>query len=457
MPGDLATESPDAGRQSQSPLGSPILLEGEGILPPTPPPTGRERMSKASFGHESGLPDSNGSIRALSSRHSGLSTPTTARSPPTPDITPPSEQHLRPPLPSSSVSVAASQAESFQTAREEQPDESSDDDRYSNYTLAGTRNASTRAYMEATKALQHGDRGLGFSFESEDGDSTPTQEHQRQLDAPLLLPKLRGQGASLKTAIDKALAGRDDDGDEDTWDRDHTRNVTLRPKKQPRTPPGQQQHPSSPPQSRSHKRTVSQTQRSPATEAVHSLQSSPRHAAPPKMEAVSTRVFSEPSHIMHRSNRSVASKRLSDVSNGSTVVEAVIRVTTPQAASRRLRHVSKVAGLRSFSGSAINLASGSPRSISQPDRGSVSSDGPPPQHKLHHKRASISERREKDVLDGDQLGEPAMPVLKRPLRHSRDYSHVSVLRTISRRAAANVTSVATQHGFLDRLCSHAWR
>lgn len=410
-----ASAPPDPSIRAQTPLGSAILLDGEAVLPPTPPSTSRDAVQHAGLASSR---QTSGSMKALSSRRSGLSTPTTARSPPTPDITPPSELHLRKPIPSPMISSSTSRAESFQTAMEEQASWSSEDDTDISYPQIGAYQAtsgayqtSTRAYTEATKALRFGEKGLGFDFEQGDGDLTPTQKPRAQLHSPLLLTKLRGAGTHVRSAIDKDSDGPSNaDGD---WDDARMRNVTLRRTKRPRSPLGQQQH--------SYEGADAPNPHQSETDSPIALQSTPAFARPQVMDVAKARIASEPTHVLRRNIQDIDAKRISDPASTSAVVEAIIRIAPPPNTRRTLRHVTKNAGLRSFSGSTVEMTRLSSRVSNVSQRHSSDPDKSP-LRTLHHKRASVGEHNHVHDL---RVNAEASTLHKRPLRHSRDYSHVS--------------------------------
>lgn len=413
--------------RTKGPLGSPILLTGDSALPPTPPSNSRERQDHYNV-PLSGPSQDAGVMTSLASKGSGLSTPTNGRSPPTPDITPPSAaiSHLRNPLPSPFTSLS-SRTQSFQTAREEQWN--SDDDLDSMNTRSDPYQTSTRAYVEATNALRYGDRGLGFIFEREDNDLTPTPELTRplnvqipspELHVPIASPKLNGVGRQLdsrRVVSDGSVPARK------ALDANAMRNVTQHREKRSRTPPRQQQ---TPPNVDEGKRDLPFEK----LESPKSVQSQRQITLTPPMDVTTSRTVSAASHVLNGSLSDMGTKRLSGVSNmsnTSTVIEAIIRIATPPSAGRSLRHVNKYRGLRNFSGSSIDMSSVS--SISHSNRTSLNSvDGLP--RKLSHKRGSIREKRDRDSLGSETDNTVVSSELRRPLKHHRDYSHVSVALAI---------------------------
>ncbi|MBE7182094.1 MAG: hypothetical protein INR71_12980, partial [Terriglobus roseus] len=411
---DDSVASPKLSIRTSSPLVSPVALDADSAFPPTPPSASRDAPSGTGFSPPRQPPPQ---MAPLSPKRSGLSTPTTGRSPPTPDNTPPSDRYLRKPAPSPLASLSASRAESFQTAREEQW--SSDDDQLDRHARVGAFKASTRAYADATRALRYGERGLGFEFEREDGDLTPTRELHRKLHQRIQPPKLNGQGRHLETGSVKKSDAPSNDPAFSFPDGNPSRNVTLHQDKRPQTPDQQ-------PETTHARETAQESPVLPSKfhESPRSV-SNPAPALP--IETAKNRAVSDSGAMLDRGVHSRDPKRLSDVSTTSTVVEAVIRVTTPPHAKRMLRHVNKYTGLRSLSGSSIDISKLSPTSVERTHDLSIRTHDTQSQ-KLAHKRASIGTKRDRDSLDRDVEG-PAVPVLKRPLRHSRDYSHVSAIHT----------------------------
>ncbi|KAJ4309844.1 hypothetical protein N0V94_008737 [Neodidymelliopsis sp. IMI 364377] len=376
-----------ASSQQSTPLASPRIVTGaDSGLPPTPPTISRERPVAMSLEPP---PNRNSFAASVASQKSALSTPVNARSPPTPDPSPPRTagsagsnqlQVERPPL----FPYPSSRAESFTTAREDLSSEPSD----------------SRAVTPAIDRLStvEEDRGLGLAFEHDDNDITPTERPR------LFFPDTNFQESKLEDA--HAVAGAEEDQDlpvvdklpDREWNTEFMRNVTVRRKRKPDSSPQKVTDAVDAAAAGATSPTMSSQSRrsSGLRERVEASSNSPRS---PSIEHFAQSI-GWPAEV-HRTSEELhhdaKSKRMSTASVASTVVAAVV-ITTPPQRQRTLRHSGRNMALSKDSNSPLNRLS-TPSST----RNSIMSEDVP-LHKLVHKRANLTERNKRFSTDSDTLG-----------------------------------------------------
>lgn len=344
-------------------------------LPPTPPTVSQDGHSPQDLdppAHADGL------VSSLVSKKSSLSTPVNARSPPTPDPSPPRTNgshpaHAvpeRPPM----FAYPSSRAESFRTAREDQFSSDPSDGR--SVTPLGDRLSTVQE-----------DRGLGLAFEREDGDATPTESVQP------VYPDVEAADTTAGADQVKTPPVADDIPDRE-WNTDLMRNVTIRRKRTPTSSPRKQRNPSvavvetaSPTPSTRARRASSLRER------VEASSNSPRTPSI-DMFAQSIGWPSENTDAPGEKQPDAHNKRLSTSSGGSTVVEAMVIVTPPRR-RQTLRHSGKNMAYKREVSSPANLGTGT-----YSNRNSIQSDDAP-LHRLVHKRASVAERNKSISIESD--------------------------------------------------------
>ncbi|MCJ1398640.1 hypothetical protein MMC11_001840 [Xylographa trunciseda] len=342
-------------------------------LPLTPPPISREDTTRNVMIRA----DSNTLPSPLPLTSPGLSTPIGQRSPPTPENTPPAKKAPQSSLaPSHMLRQGSSRAESFKTARE---DFSSDDDERGSRThltkdISRRQNRAERLNLNVLKEM-----GLGLGLELEDEDKTPTAETPRVIPETWTLDEFDGAWTHSTDTVKEdpmiastpipmspiGISQQFDQGDQ--------------------TPPVLASDPTSP----SSEEEIPIGRNLSLRERVEKNRSSSPH--------LSTEHFAEqiqwPKDIeqadIDAKVRQVDSKRLSQMSATSTIVEAMVLETPPQR-RRTLRHTGKNASLRSAS---------SP--VSGSNRSSFTSDEI--RHRLIHRNTKITERGNRINLTSDSL------------------------------------------------------
>ncbi|KAF1930534.1 uncharacterized protein M421DRAFT_58302 [Didymella exigua CBS 183.55] len=342
--------------QQSTPLASPVIVHGADShgLPPTPPSISRDGPSAMSRE----LPPTRNSLTGSIASHQSalgapgapgapgaLSTPVNARSPPTPDPSPPrpAASHTlsvdRPPL----LAYPSSRAESFTTARE---DLSSDP----------SNSRSATPVIDRLRTVEE-DRGLGLAFEKDDSDATPTEKPRLHDDADTVAGAEEDQYFPVVVRLP-----------EREWNTDLMRNVTVRRRRN-----------------------------------QDSLSS---HASPPAPvdTAASIEIFAQsigwPAQVhppLEEPLHDSKSKRMSTASVASTIVAAVVIATPPQR-QRKLRHSAKNMALRRESASPLSRVS-----ATRPDRDSMASEDVP-LHRLVHKKVTLADRSKRFSTDSETLG-----------------------------------------------------
>jgi hypothetical protein len=286
----------------------------DSILPPTPPRHAQD--PSRTFTSRSSPPRQNG-LHNASRRSLTHSSPVGARSPPTPDATPPTTASLDIPVrPALTALSPSSRADSFRTAREEQW--SSEDEADGEHVYSHTSGA--------VKPVRQGSRdlGLGLDFERDD-DSTPTPKKSKQASVRNGSGKFQLNGTDQFSA--EAIPDRE-------WDTNMMRNVTVRRKKRPLV---------------SENQVGEDEQRVAAREILPKLfAGSSEDDDGPEPLTPSNDHFAQTMPGSQRPDERL--KRLSGSSHTSTVLEAIIVPSSPRR-RRTLRHVSKNLSLRSDDGS----------------------------------------------------------------------------------------------------------
>ncbi|MCJ1411920.1 hypothetical protein MMC19_006012 [Ptychographa xylographoides] len=348
---DITTWAPEPSR---------LQMDPDIRLPLTPPHTTTEEPVPST-----GARCDSSTIPGRPGEKSGLSTPVSQRSPPTPESTPPRRQAQEDNLLSSRVvGHPSSRTESFKTARE---DFSSDDEGESHPPSTST---SSREKQIQTSLLNQVETvGLGLGLESEDEDRTPTVQTPRGVP----------DGWEFN-AFDGAWSHHADTVEEDPVVASqpvpmvdiHTSNLLRR---QDQTPFIQPSTPTTPETDKNHmpSRNLSLRERLKANgnspESV-SLESFAKHIQWPMTAGEENR--------MDVGLQQVDDRRFSQMSGTSTVVEAFLIETPPQR-RQTLRHTSKRTSLRSAdspdSGSNLNSLTSNEK-----------------RHKLVHRNNQIADR-----------------------------------------------------------------
>ncbi|KAH8719150.1 hypothetical protein GQ44DRAFT_687947 [Phaeosphaeriaceae sp. PMI808] len=310
-------------------------------LPPTPP-----SMSQDGQHSQDDEP--------LPQNKSSLSTPVNARSPPTPDPSPPrTNASIAAPERPHMFTYPSSRAESFKTAREEPSSEAS-------ISPALTPLGDRLSTVEE-------DRGLGLAFEHDnhdDHDVTPTDTTQ-----------------PTSPAMVEGVARRE-------WNTEFMRNVTIRKKPKPvvnTASPSSTPSPS--PRPRRHSSLRERVQASTNSPVTPSVENFAQSIGWPSEDQVASPEKPHDDEDKRNSTSSMAS---------STVVEASIIVTPP-----RRRQTLR----RSGKNMAYREGSPTPDTSSQrhPNRQSFQSDVVP-LHRLVHKRVSLADRARRISTDSEALG-----------------------------------------------------
>ena len=370
----LPRRSDERRSYSSSPLSPPVAFGADSGLPPTPPTIAQDGQPALNVEPP---PHADSVVNSLMSKQSSLSTPVNARSPPTPDPSPPrtngssSTPLERPPM----FAYPSSRAESFRTARE---DLSSNPDSRS-VTPVGDR-LSTVAE----------DRGLGLAFEHEEEDATPTNRTGPYFETHKGEDTIAGAEEDKESPVVEQIPDRE-------WNTDLMRNVTIRRKRDSQPSPRKTSDPAvtivetaSPTRSTRTRRT------SGLRERVEASSNSP---VTPSIENFAHSIGwpAEAKDMSEHKSRDVASKRMSTSSTSSAVVEAMVIVTPPRR-KQMLRHSGKNMAYRREISSPAELGA-----TARSKHDSLRSDDVP-LHRLVHKRASVAERKNRISTDSETLG-----------------------------------------------------
>lgn len=306
----------------------------------------------------------------------GTSTPVNQRSPPTPDITPPSAPSnailpLRPIQP-----IPSSRAESFRTAREHQG--SSDEE--GQMPESPTPLANTQTRLDATRPARLRHIGLGLGLESdEEDDKTPTGRIF-----------VKDPAADEFVTFDGAWGS---DGDEvhglsgGTWNTHFPKSITVRKR------PKEHLRAHSPVSSNSRTAhdaeagTRSLTRGLSLRDRVQIKRHSPASTSTEKFAEDIEWPFTHDDFGLPNKLRELDNRRFSAMSATSTIIEAMV-VDTPPQRRRTLRHTGRNLALRSSS---------SPLRAS--NRNSLGSNEQP--HRLVHRNTRIPERGDRSSFASD--------------------------------------------------------
>ncbi|EKG12978.1 hypothetical protein MPH_09896 [Macrophomina phaseolina MS6] len=310
----------------------------------------------------------------LLSKQPSIRTPINQRSPPTPDPSPPrSARSTQKTYPPPTLRYPSSRADSFTTARSHL--ESEDSESQISYHDALTP---VERILEHARETRERYEGLGLAFESEAGDTTPTERS----------PSIR-RGVERSPSLGDTWEEKNGDYAQSPnreWDTNFMRNVAVRRRRHerpPRTPPEQ----TSPQVPGSESSPISVMKRSQTSgEQNGDIKRHPRNPALDR--------FAKDIGWPNDTNESprTDSKRFSTASSTSTVVEAVV-VATPPDRHRILRHAGKNLALRQSSDTTFE------RPVTKRSkRSSLLSEETPPHRLLHHK-ARLPERRNRDSID----------------------------------------------------------
>ncbi|KAF2822593.1 hypothetical protein CC86DRAFT_373064 [Ophiobolus disseminans] len=370
--------------QQPTPLEPPGPLNGaDSGLPPTPPTMSQDGRSTQTL---ESSPHADSVVNSLMSKKSSLSTPVNARSPPTPDPSPPrtASSNTAPERPQI-FAYPSSRAESFMTAREDPL--SSEPSEGRSITPLGDRLSTVEE-----------DRGLGLAFEHGDNDVTPT-EHVRPL-----FPYAQDADTTAGADEDKDTPA-DEDVPHREWNTNVMRNVTVRRKRRPNSSSPSKQPPdlavdivetASPSPSPRRRRTsglrerVEASTNSPATPSIEHFAQSIGWPSEAKV------VPEEKERVREDKGRDEKDKRNSASSMGSTIVEASIIVTPPRR-RQTLRHSGKNMAYR-------DEGSPTPDRASRRHSNRQSSQSDEPLHRLVHKRVGLADRSKRVSVESDTLG-----------------------------------------------------
>lgn len=355
-----------------SPLASPPLVNGhDSGLPPTPPSASNDGAQQ----DNANAPQfADGVMDTLLSKQPSIRTPINQRSPPTPDPSPPrSARSTQKSYPPPTLRYPSSRADSFTTARSHL--ESEDSESQISYHDALTP---VQRILEHAREQRERYEGLGLAFESEAGNTTPTERN----------PSIH-QDHEGSPSVDSTWEQRNGDHDQAPnrkWDTNFMRNVAVRRRRQerpPRTPPEQ----TSPQVSGYDPSPISVMKRGQISgDRAGDIK---RHARNPALDRFAKDI-GWPNDASD--SPKTDSKRFSTASSTSTVVEAVVMATPPER-HRMLRHAGKNLALRQSSDTTFERPSAK-RSL----RSSRILEETPPHRLLHHK-ARIPERRNRDSID----------------------------------------------------------
>lgn len=369
--------------QQPTPLDPPTAMSGaDSGLPPTPPTMSQDGQSAQNL---ESSPHADSVVTSLISNKSSLSTPVNARSPPTPDPSPPRTGGSlvaapeRPHL----FAYPSSRAESFKTAREDASSEPS-------------QSRSVTPLDHRLSTVEE-DRGLGLAFEHEDSDMTPTDRVQPLYPYVEHAHTMAGAEEDKEPPVEDVLPDRE-------WNTDMMRNVTIRRKRNPNSSPRKDPDPvpdpvpdpavdivetASPSPSPRPRRTsglrerVEASNNSPVTPSIENFAQS--IGWPTEDKAV-------PEVVKEREDNT----KRNSTSSMTSVVEARIIVTPPRR-RQTLRH----------SGKNMAYREGSPTpdraSKRHSNRQSLQSEDVP-LHRLVHKRVGLADRSNRFSVGSEILG-----------------------------------------------------
>lgn len=402
LPGSAPLQLPDdaqsdhdtastAGSNQSTPLASPRIVNGgdNNGLPPTPPSTSKDGPAAVSLETH---PNRNSMVGSIASQMSGLSTPVNARSPPTPDPSPPrtagsnstaisnTQTAERPPL----FPYPSSRAESFTTARE---DLSSDP----------SNSRSSTPLVDRLSTVQE-DRGLGLAFERDDSDATPTERPRLFYPSPTL-------GARQRGATD-TTAGPENEEDyfpvvdklpDREWNTELMKNITMRRKHKTDSSAHKDEGSAHTAAGAASPAASTRSRRSSSLrERVEASGHSPRS---PSIETFAQAIGwpAEDQPAPGKVQLDIKDKRMSTASVASTVVAAMV-INTPPQRQKTLRHSTKNMALRKSTASPLSHVA-----TLHSSRNSVVSEDVP-LHRLVHKKAHLADMNKRFSTDSETLG-----------------------------------------------------
>jgi hypothetical protein len=431
--------------QHNTPLPSPGALTGaDSGLPPTPPTASQD-------GRATQMPEQPphaDSVRnSLISQKSSLSTPVNARSPPTPDPSPPRTNASngtngttatleRPPI----FTYPSSRADSFQTAREDPFSSDRDDSR--SVTPANDRLSTVEE-----------DRGLGLAFEHDQHDVTPTNKQGPYFPATEHVDSTVGAEKDKGSQVVEDIPDRE-------WNTDLMRNVTVRRK---RTTPSKSPRKTSAPEPVARPVDKSAEEVAPAVTVVEAasptlstrarrasslrerVEASHNSPVTPSIENFAHSIGwpSEGRGMSGERQRDISNNRLSTASVASTVVSAHVIVSPPRR-TQTLRHSGRNMAYRRDISSPANLGS-----ETHSNRNSMISqyDDMPP-HRLLHKRTNIADRSARFSTNSDvssqRIMSPSLSLRQRTIDSSaHTQAHQESIRNVLQPAADIVSRHST--------------
>ncbi|KAF2755254.1 hypothetical protein EJ05DRAFT_127755 [Pseudovirgaria hyperparasitica] len=373
------TSSP---RQAQeaSPLVSPVGSSNQGTeLPPTPPSLNALEMTSGEASHAQAVDTFRGSH--IMNNRPLHSTPINQRSPPTPDPSPPrgsSSLHTNVPCPP--LRYPSSRAESFQTAREE-PWSTNSEASESQHSLA--RSPSPERYQSPPIGFQEIPQNV--SMNSTSGNNTPMQSlASTKSTHEIQVPSNSHSQSSLSI---RSIPDRE-------WNTELMRSVTVRRSARPWTPEqrmivgsAQPTPASSTPWDTSAPRRLERTEKDGDLER-------PRIDTSGNGDSSCSEYPNEVDPLSKQNLHDGERKRISTASSVSTVVEAMVVVTSPRKL-QSLRHAGKNLALRGCN----DVPSLSPRAARSHLPSSTSEDIP--LHRLIHKRSRIPDRNNRNSSESE--------------------------------------------------------
>jgi len=357
----------------------------------------------------------------------GVSTPVNQRSPPTPDITPPSAQpdtmlqlrHTQP--------IPSSRTESFRTAREDQCSSDEEGQKPESPSVLAIRQKSLEPTRPAR--LREVGLGLGLEFDQEEA-KTPTRRTPGK-------DLVAGEFVAFDGAWGSVGDELNDLSDRE-WDTNLAKTVTVRkrPQKQPWTYP---QVPSNFGTANDTEAAIPSLLRGLSLrDRIQIKRHSPASTSTEKFAEEIEWPFLHDDFGLPNKLRDVENRRLSTMSATSTIVEAMV-VDTPPQRRRTLRHTGKILALTS---------SGSP--VQRSNRSSMVSNEQ--SHRLVHRNVKIPERGNRNSFASDtsasaastsaRPGRESIPVVVIPERRSSLTSSAASSRRPSR--SLSLTSARQQ-------------
>jgi hypothetical protein len=415
-----------AGSQHSTPLASPGVLHGtDSGLPPTPPSASQDGQSAEDVEPPPPRAHADSVVNSLMSQKSSLSTPVNARSPPTPDPSPPRTNGSNGPLERPHLfPYPSSRADSFRTAQEDLSSSDLDDSR-----------AATPAVAVDRLSTVEEDRGLGLAFEHDENDVTPTNRP-----GPYF-PTIEDAATTAGAVEDKGSPTVEDIPDRE-WNMDLMRNVTVRRKRGSSNSPRKTSPRKESPRKDSRPAVTVVETASPtpsnrtrrASSLRERVQASHNSPVTPSIENFAHSI-GWPSERRGVSEESPGNKRLSTVSVASTTVSAMVIVTPPRR-NPTLRHSGRNMAYRRDVSSPAEFG---PDTHS--NRNSMySQHDAAPLYRLVHKRTNIADRKNRISVDSDtsshRIMSPSLSLRQRTIDSSaHTLAHQESVRNVLQPAA----------------------